>query len=38
MRRGGSARLDRIDILRAAAMLWMTAFHFCFDLNHFGFI
>ena len=19
-------------------MLWMTAFHFCFDLNHFGFI
>ena len=31
-------RLDRIDILRAVAMLWMTAFHFCFDLNHFGFI
>ena len=33
-----SPRLDRIDLLRAAAMLWMTAFHFCFDLNHFGFI
>ena len=33
-----TTRLDRIDILRAAAMLWMTAFHFCFDLNHFGFI
>jgi uncharacterized membrane protein len=33
-----SHRLDRIDLLRAAAMLWMTAFHFCFDLNHFGFI
>lgn len=31
-------RLDRIDQLRAVAMLWMTAFHFCFDLNHFGFI
>jgi len=31
-------RLDRIDLLRAAAMLWMTVFHFCFDLNHFGFI
>jgi uncharacterized membrane protein len=33
-----ASRLDRIDLLRAAAMLWMTAFHFCFDLNHFGFI
>ncbi len=31
-------RLDRIDLLRAAAMLWMTAFHFCFDLNFFGLI
>jgi len=31
-------RLDRIDLLRAAAMLWMTAFHFCFDLDFFGFI
>lgn len=29
-------RLDRIDLLRAAAMLWMTAYHFCFDLNFFG--
>ncbi len=29
-------RLDRIDLLRAAAMLWMTAFHFCFDLDFFG--
>ena len=33
-----SHRLDRIDLLRAVAMLWMTAFHFCFDLNHLGFI
>lgn len=31
-------RLDRIDLLRAAAMLWMTAYHFCFDLDHFGLI
>lgn len=31
-------RLDRIDLLRAAAMLWMTAYHFCFDLNFFRLI
>jgi uncharacterized membrane protein len=31
-------RLDRIDLLRAVAMLWMTAYHFCFDLDHFGLI
>jgi uncharacterized membrane protein len=30
------ARLDRLDLLRALAMLWMAAFHFAFDLNHFG--
>lgn len=33
-----AVRLDRIDVLRAVAMLWMTAFHFCFDLDHFGLI
>lgn len=33
-----SQRLDRIDQLRAAAMLWMTAYHFCFDLNFFRLI
>lgn len=27
-----------LDILRGAAVVWMTAFHFSFDLNHFGFI
>jgi uncharacterized membrane protein len=27
-----------IDALRALAMLWMTAYHFSFDLNHFGHI
>ena len=31
------ARLDALDALRGFAMLWMTAFHFCFDLNQFGF-
>ena len=30
-------RLDAIDALRGAAMLWMTLFHFGFDLNHFGY-
>jgi uncharacterized membrane protein len=33
-----SGRLDRIDLLRAVAMLWMTAYHFSFDLDHFGLI
>lgn len=32
----GSARFDRLDVLRAVAILWMAAFHFGFDLNHFG--
>lgn len=27
-----ATRLDRIDALRGAALLWMAAFHFCFDL------
>jgi uncharacterized membrane protein len=31
-------RLDRIDLLRALAMAWMTLYHFCFDLDHFGLI
>jgi uncharacterized membrane protein len=31
-------RYDRIDALRGAAIAWMTAFHFFFDLNHFRFI
>jgi len=30
-------RFDRLDALRAAAIVWMAIFHFCFDLNHFGF-
>lgn len=33
-----TARLDRLDALRAVAMLWMTLFHFCFDLNWLGLV
>ncbi len=35
---GGAARFERLDALRGVAIVWMAAFHFCFDLNHFGFI
>lgn len=31
-------RFDRLDALRGAAMVWMAAFHFAFDLDHFRFI
>ena len=31
-------RFDRLDALRAVAILWMAVFHFCFDLDHFKFI
>lgn len=31
-------RLDRLDALRGAAMVWMAIFHFCFDLNFLGFL
>ena len=29
-------RFDRLDALRALAIVWMAAFHFGFDLNHLG--
>lgn len=32
------ARHPVLDAVRGAAVVWMTAFHFAFDLNHFGFI
>ena len=28
-------RLGRVDALRGLAMVWMTVYHFVFDLNHF---
>lgn len=31
-----SQRFDRLDALRAVAIVWMALFHFGFDLNHFG--
>lgn len=31
-------RFDRLDALRGMAIVWMAAFHFSFDLDHFGFI
>jgi uncharacterized membrane protein len=31
-------RFDRLDALRGVAIVWMTLYHFCFDLNHFGWI
>ena len=30
-------RFDRLDALRAIAIVWMAIFHVGFDLNHFGF-
>lgn len=30
-----NGRFDRLDALRGAAIAWMTAYHFLFDLNHF---
>lgn len=39
MRSGSlAARFDRLDALRAVAILWMATFHFCFDLNYYKFI
>ena len=32
------ARYDSIDALRGVAIVWMTVYHFCFDLNHFGWL
>ncbi|MEO8081979.1 MAG: heparan-alpha-glucosaminide N-acetyltransferase [Caldimonas sp.] len=31
-------RFDRLDALRGAAIVWMAAFHFSFDLTHLRFI
>jgi uncharacterized membrane protein len=34
----GAVRYERLDALRGLAMVWMTAYHFAFDLNHFKYI
>lgn len=34
----GIERFERLDALRGVAIVWMAAFHLCFDLDHFGFI
>jgi len=31
-------RFEQVDALRGLAMLWMTFFHFVFDLNYFGMV
>lgn len=31
-------RFDSLDALRGMAIVWMTAYHLCFDLNHFGYL
>ena len=34
----GGLRHARLDALRGAAIVWMAVFHFCFDLNHYGWL
>lgn len=31
-------RFNALDALRGVAIVWMTVYHFCFDLNHFGYL
>lgn len=38
MRTNSPSRFQHLDALRGAAVLWMTFFHFCFDLNQFHLI
>lgn len=33
-----ATRFDALDALRGLAMVWMTGFHFCFDLNQHGYL
>ena len=35
---GNSTRWARLDALRGLAVVWMAAFHFCFDLSYFKLI
>jgi uncharacterized membrane protein len=36
--RTAQGRALRLDALRGLAVVWMSVFHFCFDLNFFGFL
>lgn len=36
--KNAGGRLEAVDSLRALAMLWMTVYHFSFDLNNAGYI
>jgi uncharacterized membrane protein len=38
MRSSVTPRFAAIDMLRGLAMVWMTLFHFSFDLQHFGYL
>ena len=38
MSRSTAARYTAIDLLRGLALLWMTLFHFSFDLQHVGWL
>ena len=38
MRTPKAQRLASLDALRGLAIVWMTVFHFCFDLTHFGYL
>jgi len=38
MKKPHSGRNLALDALRGFAVLWMTGFHFAFDLNYYGFI
>ena len=33
-----NSRYESVDALRGVAIVWMTVFHFCFDLSHFGYL
>ncbi|RPE70721.1 putative membrane protein [Tibeticola sediminis] len=33
-----ATRFEIVDALRGAAVVWMTVYHFCFDLRHFGYL
>ena len=33
-----TSRHAAVDMLRGLAMVWMTVFHFCFDLQYFGYL